>query len=242
MATLLKLAPRFDRMLTADRDKEVRRAMKAVIGYPIDALPELLQVKEDYLPGFFQKIYVGVGSDVAKEAFRQFMNRKADVDIDWERRMASFIDEYIGQKINIVSGSLKDYLIDQTRRQAAASLAADAKPIEVLTQGLYDDIIGAWDDAKDWQIRRIVNTELLSCSSMAQHAGIVGTGVQYTHTWMIAGHNTRPAHIAMDGERIAMGEYHYPDGEKMEYPRDVRFGASAGNIINCMCTELYDPL
>ena len=66
--------------------------------------------------------------------------------------------------------------------------------------------------------------------------------MNYTKTWGISGHNTRPAHAEMDGVTIQGADVFNVDGEQMEYPRDTQYGASAGNIINCSCFVIYSPV
>lgn len=45
-------------------------------------------------------------------------------------------------------------------------------------------------------------------------------------------------HYAPDGQRVALGEPFIVSGERMNFPTDPSFGASAGNVINCRCTTL----
>jgi len=93
-----------------------------------------------------------------------------------------------------------------------------------------------------WQSLRIAQTEVLSAASVAQNESVKSVGVPYQKTWVAAMINTRHSHKAMHGT-IAKndGMFVLPDGSKMEYPRDARFGAPAGEIINCQCFVIYEP-
>jgi hypothetical protein len=47
---------------------------------------------------------------------------------------------------------------------------------------------------------------------------------------------TREAHAKADGQEVPQDEPFIVDGEKLLYPGDITFGASASNVINCRCT------
>ena len=92
----------------------------------------------------------------------------------------------------------------------------------------------------DWKVRRIVNTEVLSASSVAQNESVKDVGLPYTKTWVAAMINTRHSHKAMHGTTLENTQlFLLPDGSKMEFPRDSKYGASAGEIINCQCMVVY---
>ena len=93
-----------------------------------------------------------------------------------------------------------------------------------------------------WQSQRIAQTEVLSAASVAQNESVKSVGVPYQKTWVAAMINTRHSHKAMHGTIAKnVGMFVLPDGSKMEYPRDARFGAPAGEIINCQCFVIYEP-
>ena len=139
----------------------------------------------------------------------------------------------------IVEGTLKEWIYN-TIIQYLDEHPNDG--IEKITQEIELDIRSKWRDARQWQIRRIVQTESLTAMSEAADVAIKSLGINYSKTWGISGNNTRPAHIAMDGITIGQNEMFNVDGDIMEYPRDGRHGASAGNIINCRCYCIRKPL
>lgn len=58
-------------------------------------------------------------------------------------------------------------------------------------------------------------------------------------TWVAAEDSrTRPAHVAADGQQVEMEEKFKVGGELLDYPGDPK--ASAKNIINCRCVQIYD--
>jgi hypothetical protein len=46
----------------------------------------------------------------------------------------------------------------------------------------------------------------------------------------------------MNGITIGQDDLFNVDGEFLEFPRDSKHGASAGNIINCRCFCIRKPL
>lgn len=47
-------------------------------------------------------------------------------------------------------------------------------------------------------------------------------------------------HLAADGQRRDMNEPFVVSGQQLNHPGDSSLGASAGNIINCRCSSVYD--
>ena len=66
------------------------------------------------------------------------------------------------------------------------------------------------------------------------------TGLKAIKTWisaLIPG-RTRPDHAAAHGQVRQRAEMYDVGGEKLQYPGDPN--GSPGNIINCLCTEVYE--
>lgn len=74
-------------------------------------------------------------------------------------------------------------------------------------------------------------------------AGIAAAGlalVDYEKEWHTRGDKeVRPAHRAVDFERIDSEALFVVGGENLAYPADSTHGASAGNTINCRCSAIY---
>ena len=65
-------------------------------------------------------------------------------------------------------------------------------------------------------------------------------GIPFEKTWVAAMINTRHTHKAMHGVTVDGSQmFLLPDGSQMEYPRDWRFGAPAGEIVNCQCMVVH---
>lgn len=231
----------FEKSLSRNRTRLINTIAKGLKDMPKEewAMWAREQVNEPYLNKWFKDMYWQAGQPSGERAIRNFLNIKADNLNTWERALYEWIGKELGKKIVIVEGTLKEWIYN-TIIQYLDEHPNDG--IEKITQEIELDIRSKWRDARQWQIRRIVQTESLTAMSEAADVAIKSLGINYSKTWGISGNNTRPAHIAMDGITIGQNEMFNVDGDIMEYPRDGRHGASAGNIINCRCYCIRKPL
>lgn len=89
---------------------------------------------------------------------------------------------------------------------------------------------------------RIARTETTRIEGSArQSVGDEGKkkGFNMWKRWVAtADARTRDEHAAADGQEVPNDEPFEVGGEKMMYPGDESFGASAWNVINCRCTMI----
>ena len=86
----------------------------------------------------------------------------------------------------------------------------------------------------------IARTETLTASNLGSQEGARATELPLKKEWLATPDDlTREAHIAADGQKQNVDEPYSVDGEQLMFPLDGSLGASAGNIINCRCTEVY---
>lgn len=196
-------------------------------------------VQEPYLQKWFTEMYWAAGRPAGERAIRNFLNIKSDPMDSWEWALQDWLKREAGNKIVIVQGSMKKWLVDYLRLYLDENSDLG---VEQIVRNIEGDLIKQWEDARQWQIRRIVQTESLTAMSEAADVAIKGLGIKYNKTWGISGHNTREAHLAMDGITIGQLDLFDVGGEKMEYPRDAKYGATAANIINCRCYCIRKPL
>lgn len=89
--------------------------------------------------------------------------------------------------------------------------------------------------------RVIARTEIISASNKGSIEGAKATGIPLKKEWLAtADTRTRDAHIQADGQTVLMDSDFIVEGEPLEYPGDVN--GSAGNVINCRCTQVYQPM
>lgn len=233
----LRIGATYSKRLDSARLKELTRVLKLAESVPVDKWEEELpkRISERYLKKWYSDLVIGVGLPAAREAVNEFMGQKAAPYKDiWEEALQEWIKANSGRKIKIISSSFKDWF-----RGAVKEAIKDKEGIEFTTQSLLENVMNHYMDVKEWQIRRIVQTESLTALSVAQAESIDALGIPYIKTWGISGNNTRPAHIVMDGVSVNDDEMFNVDGELLAYPRDAR--GSAGNVINCACFVIRRP-
>ena len=197
-------------------------------------------MSEPYLNKWFYDMYVAAGQPAGDRAVRNFLNIKGDEDLNsWERALFEWIRAELGKKIVLVNGSLKEWVSQYIEQYIEQH---HTEGVEKMVQGVEKAIREKWHDVRQWQIRRIVQTESLTAMSEAADVAIKSLGIKYIKTWGISGNNTRPAHAEMDGISVGQNDLFLVDNELLEYPRDSKHGASAGNIINCRCYCIRKPL
>lgn len=239
-----KLIPRFERMLSQYRTNEVVRVLELLKGHRIEQMPDVAfeAFNEPYLKTVFEKLYVGVGVNAARAATNDFLSRKTAYDDPdtWQYVMQEYVDTYAGTKISIVEGSMKEFMRDRVRDALTNSAALG---IEQQTRAMYDDVLGAWGDAKPWMMRRIMQTETMIALSVGQYGSMMQLGVPFKKTWTATFRNTRPQHQLMHGVTVLFDQFFtLPNGDKMLYPHDEMNGAGAENIVNCSCGTFDTPL
>lgn len=230
----------FEKSLNRNRTKLIYSIARGLKDYPPTEWEMWAreQVKEPYLNKWYQELYMTCGKMSGDRAIRNFLHIKEDLNT-WERALYEWIRGQLGEKITLVENTLKDWVINAIMDYYEQH---HTEGVEKIVQGVEKSIREQWRDARGWQIRRIVQTESLIAMSEASDVAIKSLGIKYNKTWGISGNNTRPAHQVMNGVTIGQNDLFNVNGELLEFPRDTKHGASAGNIINCRCFCIRRPL
>ena len=232
----------FEKSLNTYRTRLINSIAKGLKDYPPTEWEQWAaeQVKEPYLAKWYPQLYMAAGRPAGERAVRSFLNIKGAEGMNtWEKALYDWIGAEMGKKIVIVSGTLKEWVINTIMQYL------DEHPnegVEKIVSEVEGYIRQQWRGARTWQIRRIVQTESLTAMSEAADVAIKDLGIKFKKTWGISGHNTRPAHQAMNGVTVGQYDLFNVDGELLEFPRDGKHGASASNIINCRCFCIRKPL
>ena len=230
-----KYTKRYTRMLKARRqatiDKTVKEFERTGSERVLDA------IKEPYLKPLLKQLYLSVAAEIGTLQLSSFGQKASIEKQSWYKKVIAYIDAEVGEKVTTISETFKDDFLRTIKFETTAA-QAESLGINVIAK----NINAKMTELLGWQSLRIAQTEVLSAASVAQNESVKSVGVPYQKTWVAAMINTRHSHKAMHGT-IAKndGMFVLPDGSKMEYPRDARFGAPAGEIINCQCFVIYEP-
>lgn len=233
---VLRRAPAFAKTLEAHRTKALRDTLQLYVGSEVTS-DFRINIDEPYMTDWYRQLYSTVGAPVAERQFDKFAHnsKKSALNDLWGAAINNYIDQWVGTKITLIGDSFARWVAKFVKEAVRESMKETSSGISVMTDDVYGEVMKKWKEVRRWQVMRIVNVEVMSAKSVSQHVSVDSLGVPYKKQWVTAFHNSRQWHEDMDGVIVDAGEYFYPDGEQMEYPRDVRFGASARNIINCMC-------
>lgn len=226
----------FEKKLESQRNKLIKAILSQLKDYPQSEWEQYIAsaINEPYLKQWYKKLYMQVGTLTGEQAIRRFINIKSDLN-SWEQALMDWIEQETGNKITLVSGTLENWLIDTI---TSVMQEYPNYGVEYITQ----EVMKQWVGVKEWQIRRIVQTESLTAMSEASDVAVKSLNIPFNKTWGISGNNTRPAHLAMNGVTVGQKDMFEVNGELLEFPRDTKHGASAGNIINCACFCIRTPV
>lgn len=195
------------------------------------------QLREDYLFDWYKGLYVSAGVPRAKSTARDLNKSKAAFeDGIWESELARYAEQQAGEKIVIVSGTLKEQLVGITRKVLEE---ADGAGIEKIARQIFSNYQGI----ELWQARRIAQTETMIGLADAGNIAAQTLDIRFSKQWCTSGlGNTRDTHLAMDGVTVEDWEpFELPDCHMM-YPHDSSMGAPGGEIINCACDCIRRPI
>lgn len=242
--TGLKVGQVYEARLKALRRKEVRRvlALCAAAGDTANEWASVIQKQLDessYLQAWHIGLYRSIGLPRAKSTVRDLKKVKAaediDLDTEWLETLTDYAKNRAGSNIVIVSGTLRDQLIQVVRDTMEATPELG---IEKLTKSILQE----YNKLATWQVRRIAQTESMIAMADAANMAAGTLDIRYTKQWCISGlGNTRDTHEIMDGVEVEKDDPFVLQGGYLMYPHDCSMGADAAEIINCACDCIRRP-
>lgn len=238
----LKVGHVYENRLLRLRAKEVKRVLNICASYSNPNLwPGLIETNLDetgYLPKWYQGLFQDTGLPMCQSTARDLNKPKAaedDVDDLWLASLHEYATVRAGNNIVIVSGTLRESLINILRDEMEAEAGLG---IEKLTKRIYT----RYGELAKWQVRRIAQTESMVAMADAAHIAAQTLDVAFTKQWCISGlGNTRDTHEVMDGVEVDQYEPFILQGGELLYPHDGSLGADASEIINCACACIRRP-
>ena len=238
----LRLSEGYQAKIARERATDIRKAIKELSKYHYSEWEGMAAdhiIKEPKLKETITKLYLNVGTPVARVAVNRFLQRKADTSDMWEEALYEWTKKHMGAKIGLMEAAVNDWLKNEVRRVIEDNPGAG---IEKMTQIMQRSVSQNWNNVKEWQTRRIVQTETMGAMNVAATESSDLLGMDYERTWSIAGNNTRPTLEVMDGVTIQKGEFFNVGVFMMAHPMDDSMGAPAGEIINCSCCSIDMPI
>lgn len=229
----------FERSLKRKRGEAIAEAVKRLSSVPPSRWGDEVQVDEEYLLPMYQDLYLNTGVDAARQTVQDFINRKDDGDDLYINSILRWTRNHLGERIQLSNKTINKWLAELCQEIYEENRT---EGVEKLTQLMYKEVAEKWQSIRDWEIRRIAQTETMKSLNIARSESMNSLGVQYMKTWSVAGNNTRPTHLEVDRETIKQGELFLVGGYYMSEPMDESYGAPAEEIINCSCSLIYYPI
>lgn len=184
------------------------------------------------------EVYVLVGVAFAKEQYRGLKSHEADYGTKaaaeesvWTRFMRRWALTKAGERIK----GITDTTLKQFRRiqeQAVAEGLSIPNTVKLITK--------EFSEINPRRATVQARTEIISSSNQGSLLGAQSTGLALNKSWLATrGARTRADHRAADGQTVGLEEPFKVGGEELQYPGDPE--GSAGNVIQCRCTQIYEP-
>lgn len=133
---------------------------------------------------------------------------------------------------------IKDLVNETTKKALRDTLEEgirNGEDMRALRERVHDTFLEGDMDIYNYRAWRIARTETIRASNAGNHAAFVQSGVVEERQWLAALINTRPEHIALNGDIEKITDPFTIDGASAMYPGG--FGVASLDI-NCMCTTL----
>jgi HK97 family phage portal protein len=209
-----------------------------------DDAAEFLKAGKDPIvaikPTLWKTILTGIFMSVGKD-FAESAAAGAGIDTPpgdwWMEYVAGYIQQHGGEKIKQITSTSEGILRDILERGVREGL-----PIDAIAAEIKDN---AFDLAR--RAEMIARTEIHN-ACQAGTAAFAKLGSLKTHTWLCANDELsrqwhKDVYTNPETKTVPINEPFIVMGEELMFPGDGSLGASAENIINCRCVEIYgEPL
>lgn len=250
----LEMAASYERKIRAKRTATIRATLDGLVErrVPPALWPDEVTYAEPWMRPLLTDLYTTIGHTGAVSTANRLLSKKADTTDVFTRALLEWAQANLGARIVLMGDTVAKWL-QQTMTTiyngtteivvggVTQLIPNSSLGVEKLTKLLYEQTQKEWAAIKMWQCRRIAHTEAMNSMNIGGHAAAEALGIPYEKTWSISGINTRETHEAVDGVTLPQGGLFQVGGYPMEYPMDERYGAPAGEVINCSCTLIYLP-
>lgn len=199
----------------------------------------------------FLKTWILTGRFFAKNTIHEFrksvscpIHSKAVEDDFFDKYIYDFAENVAGQRIVSITQTNKEAILKIIR---AGLLEAEREGMGAIEMGRYikEKLKNEMIHISNYFAERISRTEIVGASNKGQLLGAQSLGYNMTKTWLPAfDSRTRtfekgPFNHAIN-ETVGIYDDFQDTGEPMQHPGDPK--GSAGNVINCRCSQTFKVL
>ena len=214
----------------------VRRAIrKDVQNSNVQNLAQLQFIKTDNLRRTLIDRFEKNGKRYGNTFFKDLEEQKRFNPV-FSRAWALFILRVYGAKIGTKITLLRETIAEEIAREVRKTISEGTDIVTDLSKEI-EKVVNS-NTFYNWQAERIARTETTTAMNTATEVAAQATELDYKKEWLSAGDGReRPSHMRLNGEQINKDET-FSNG--LRYPGDPL--GSAGEVINCRCTQLYIPI
>jgi hypothetical protein len=187
------------------------------------------------------RMWRGIGEDFACPVLDMLKSRGGveTKSFEWGDDYLSFIERTALSRIRDISATTKALVL----KEIDAGIAAGESMYQIA-----DRVAAKYDDFTDYRAMTAARTEVNAAANYGSQAAAQSTGLPMVKRWLsFVDDRTRAGeggcdHISADGQERELSQPYDVSGEQLMFPGDTSLGASAGNIVNCRCTETYEVM
>lgn len=195
------------------------------------------EIRDEPIKEAFVQLYTEVGDSFARSTYsglKKMPSPEFKQDPVWIERMRKYALIDASKRIVGIKNTTKEKI----NSIIVAGLEEGLGVEQIRAQIIGTTSLGPLAGTVAQRARRIARTEIVSASNAGSLEGAKSTGLNFDKQWLstIDG-RTRDDHIIADGQVVGKDEPFLVSGDELQYPGDP--AGSAGNVINCRCTQIY---
>lgn len=207
----------------------------------IESYDDLFKVQD--LIKLYENLYSDIGLRMANwyaSNYQKFIkkNQHGDMEDLWNEKFKYIGNTVAGQRVLSISGNRKKELIKVLKRFYSMP------EFQVMGEDAAGRILRKkFREMSVSNAKRIIRTESVNAANYAtnQSATDIFGKENLRKEWIATNdERTRIDHARADGQVVGMDEQFLVGGEELSHPGDSK--GSAGNVINCRCTNAPFPI
>ena len=244
----------FDRRRQSFEAKYSRRIYRA-IKEMLSALDDATNANElqkpldqSILEEAYVDLYTEVGDRFARSSYaglKRMQYEETKQEPEWIQKLILFVQIQANPRIVLVTQNIQSQINSIVLKGLEEGLSIDE--IKELIMGVPG--LPPLNGTLPVRARRIARTEIISASNYGSLEGAKSTGLNFRKQWLSTSDaRTRRLpddafdHRSINGQEVSKdGLFMVPtktgEMEELEFPGDPK--GSAGNVINCRCTQIY---
>lgn len=237
------------RPFKAALDEQTNSVKDYVQRHGVKDIPLSVLISKQPIQKAYKNCYQRVGVQGATFTYNQIEKiangtKSASLQLETKEHPTAFFSEYWRKLMSLfyeTDGGSRITKVTETTKEKVMQVISDSQDLPISQQADY--IVAQLDDPDFNRNRALViaRTETTTASNRGAFLGSQSSDYQTAKSWLsILDMNTRPAHVAANGQVVDLDDVFIVGGEPLLYPGDI--SGSAANIIQCRCCVCIVPM